>query len=132
MSTRSLYYLSWVWVIALLGLRQYLVTETVNRKPDHVVRRPGIDLFAQLADKHVDRPVTSGLAPPPDPLQQLVACDNARALRGEGMEEAELGRREPRARISQVGLDADGVDSKLGELDRITTIRRLRANPSAS
>ena len=55
-------------------------------------RRAGVDLLAELADEDVDRAVTVGRAPAPDPLEQLVARQYAAGLERERVEESELGR----------------------------------------
>ena len=89
-------------------------------------RRVRLDLVAQLADEHVHGAVAAGLAPAPDPLQQLVARDDAAALQRERVEEAELGRRQLDALPVDVGLDVQGIDEQLLGLDRLAALVALR------
>jgi hypothetical protein len=71
-----------------------------------------------------------GEAATPDLLEQLVPRHHSRALLGEGVEEPELGRRETGTAAVQIGLDADGVEPQLLDLDLLAALGRLRANAS--
>src|SRR5438105_2441579 len=84
-----------------------------------VLRVAAVDLVAEALDADVDGTVAVALAAAPDPLEQLVAGDDAAALQGERVEDAELGRREVGALAVHVGLDVRRVDAQLLDLDRI-------------
>ena len=89
--------------------------------------RVGVDLLAKLPDEDVDRPVPSCQAATPDLLEQLVSCHDPRALLRQGVEEPELGRSEAGATAVQVGLDADGVDPQLLDLNLLAALGLLLA-----
>ncbi len=94
------------------------------------VGRPAIDLLAQLADEDVDGPVAVALAAAPQLLQQLVSADHAAALQRQRVEDAELGRSQPRALAVDVRLHLLGVDAQLLDLDRLAVLAALGSGPS--
>src|SRR5436305_14933259 len=93
------------------------------------MQRPGaVELLAQLLDEDVDGPVAVRLAPPPEPLEQLVPGDDAPLLERQRVEQAKLGRRQVRAFSCDVRLHVARVDAQLLDLDRITARRLLDAD----
>src|SRR5262249_62413651 len=65
------------------------------------------------------------LAPAPDLLQQLVACDDAAALQRELVEQPELGRRQLGALAVDERLNLARVDAQLLDQDRLAARRVL-------
>src|SRR5580765_7938180 len=90
--------------------------------------RLAVDLVAQLADEDVDGAVAMTLPPAPELLQQLVAAHDPASLEREGVEQAELGRRQVGALTVEVGLDVERVDSELLDLDRLAALLALFAS----
>src|SRR5918999_2605340 len=109
----------------LLGLE--LVSHPVARLDEGVLRCATVDLLAQLADEDVDGAVAMPLAPAPELLEQLVPADNSAALEGEGVKNAELGRRQVGVLARDVGLHLARVDAQLLDLECLPLLGPLRA-----
>ncbi len=85
-----------------------------------------VDLLAQLAHEHVDGAVAVRGAAAPDPLQELVAREDAALVECERVDEPELGRRQLGARAVHVGLHVARVEAELLDLDLLAAPRLLR------
>src|SRR5439155_12602421 len=85
----------------------------------------------QAAHEDVDRAVAVRLAPAPHLLQQLVARDHTAAIKGERVQQLELGWREACALAADERLHLARVDAQLLDLDRLAAalLRRTHAAP---
>src|SRR5215470_7550294 len=95
-----------------------------------VARRASVDLLAQLAYEHVDRAVAVGRSTSPDPLEELVAGQDAALLARERVQEPELGGGQIGARAVHVCLDVVGVEPKLLDRDGVAATRLRVADPA--
>jgi hypothetical protein len=116
---------------ALLGLGLELVADAVARLDERVARGAPIDLLAQLANEHVDGSVAMRRPAAPDALEELVAREHATGLAREGVDEAELGRRELGTLPVDIRLDVVGIEAQLLDLDLVSTTRLRFAHASA-
>ena len=78
-----------------------------------------VDLLAQLAHEDVDRAVAVRGAAAPDPLQQLVAREDAAHVERERVQEPELGRRQLGAHTVDVRLHVLRVQAQLLDHDLV-------------
>ena len=79
----------------------------------------GLDLFAETADVHRQRPGVERGGVAPDPLHQLLAGEDVVRVRGEEPEQVELLDRQGQLVAGVCRLAAAGVESCLAELERL-------------
>src|SRR3954470_1776154 len=88
-------------------------------------RRRLLELLAQLADEHVDRPVAARHRVSPHALVDLLALEHATLGRGEQLDQLELAPREIDGHLADVRLEAIGADLDLAGADRRALLARL-------
>src|SRR3954462_5522741 len=88
-------------------------------------RRRLLELLAQLADEHVDRPVAARHRVAPHALVDLLALEHATLGRGEQLDQLELAPREIDGHLADVRLEAIGADLDLAGADRRALLARL-------
>src|SRR3954468_23349268 len=93
-------------------------------------RRRLLELLAQLADEHVDRPVAARHRVAPHALVDLLALEHAPLGRGEQLDELELAPREVDGRLADIRLEAVGADLDLAGGDRRALLPRLGPAPA--
>ena len=94
-----------------------------------MARRAAVDLLAQLADEHVDRPVAVGGAASPDALQQLVSGQDAARVERERVDEPELGRGQFGTLAVDVRLHVPRVEAELLDHDLLASTRSCARVP---
>src|ERR1700722_14048863 len=90
------------------------------------LRRPPLELLAELADEHVDRAVAADHRVAPQPLVDELALEYATTRGGEQLDQLELAPREVDAHPANEGLILVAVDLDLAREHRLRRAHGLQ------